>query len=80
MIISVKLFAVLKESLGEVVEIEVPEPVTVHQLLNRFGEDNPQFQAALPSLRVAVDQSYANGDEPILAGQEVAIIPPVSGG
>lgn len=78
--VKVKLFAVLKEHLGEEVELELAEPATVGALLERFGADYPQFRSALPSLNVAVDQTYARADEPIAAGQELAIFPPVSGG
>ena len=80
MIVKVKLFAVLKEHLGEEVELDVPEPATVGGLLERFAVDYPQFRSALPSLNVAVDHTYARKDEPIAAAQEVAIFPPVSGG
>jgi molybdopterin converting factor subunit 1 len=78
--VTVKLFAVLKEHLGEEVELELPEPATVGGLLQRFGEAYPQFRAALGSLNVAVDYTYARREEPIAPGQELAIFPPVSGG
>ena len=78
--VKVKLFAMLKEQLGEEVELELVEPATVGSLLERFGADYPQFRGALASLNVAVDQTYARPHEPIAAGQELAIIPPVSGG
>ena len=80
MIVKVKLFAVLKENLGEEIELDVPEPVTAHSLLERFVSDHPQFRNARNSLNVAVDQSYSTEDQPISPGQEVAIFPPVSGG
>ncbi|MDH5752676.1 MAG: MoaD/ThiS family protein [Deltaproteobacteria bacterium] len=78
--ITIKLFAMLKESLGEEVELEVPDPVTVGRMLELFCSEHPRFAPALPSLKVAVDHVYAMNDEEIRAGQEVAIIPPVSGG
>lgn len=80
MIVKVKLFAMLKESLGDEVELQVPEPATVSGLMQRFVEEYPQFKAAASSLSVAVDHTYTPGDHPIAEGQEVAIIPPVSGG
>ncbi len=78
--VQVQLFASLKEHLGERIEIEVPDPVTVARLLQRFGEEHPRFKSALPHLKVAVDLTYSPQDQPIRAGQEVAIFPPVSGG
>ena len=80
MIVKVKLFAMLKESLGDEVELQVPEPATVSSLMRRFVEEYPQFKHAAASLNVAVDHTYSPGDQPIAEGQEVAIIPPVSGG
>jgi molybdopterin synthase sulfur carrier subunit len=78
--IEVQLFASLKEALGETISLDVPEPVTVNGLLRCFGEQHPRFQSALPALKVAVDLEYSPADQPIRAGQEVAIFPPVSGG
>lgn len=78
--VEILLFAVLKEDLGDSVTLDIPEPVTVDALLNLFGETYPQFKSALPSLGVAVDQTYSTADDPIEAGQEVALFPPVSGG
>ena len=78
--VTIKLFAMLKEGLGESVELDVPEPVTVTSLLKQFAQAHPRFAPAVSSLRVAVDHTYARGDEETRPGQEVAIIPPVSGG
>ncbi len=80
MIVTIQLFASLKEALGETIDIEVPEPVTVSSLLRRFVEEHPQFAAAEDNLNVAVDLEYSRADAPIGPGQEVAIFPPVSGG
>lgn len=78
--IEVQLFASLREHIGDTVVLEVPEPVTVARLLDRFGEAYPRFKTALPHLNVAVDLNYARPDETIGPEQEVAIFPPVSGG
>jgi molybdopterin converting factor subunit 1 len=78
--VEVQLFASLKENIGDTIVLEVPEPVTVGRLLQRFAEEHPRFKTALPHLNVAVDLNYARADDPIAAGQEVAIFPPVSGG
>lgn len=80
MIVKVHLFAMLKERLGESIELDVPEPVSVGALLRRFLERHPEFRGMERSLNVAVDQDYARTDEPIRPGAEVAIFPPVSGG
>ena len=80
MIVTIQLFASLRESLGDTIDIEVPEPVTVGSLLDKFVELHPQFKDALGALNVAVDLEYSQNNAKIQSGQEVAIFPPVSGG
>lgn len=80
MIVTVQLFASLREGLGHTIDIDVPEPVTVGSLLDKFVELHPQFKDAVGALNVAVDLEYSQSNVKITAGQEVAIFPPVSGG
>jgi len=75
------LFAGIRSSLGLAqIEVELSEPVTVAGLREQIGAHYPQIAAQLGSCRIAVDQEFAGDDQPIHAGQEVALIPPVSGG
>lgn len=46
------------------------------QLLEQY----PSLRAAMPSMRLALNQSFAKGDAPVRDGDEIALIPPVSGG
>ncbi|HXG37433.1 MAG TPA: MoaD/ThiS family protein, partial [Bacteroidota bacterium] len=41
---------------------------------------NPKFEQWKSSLRLAVNLEYVNSDHPLQDGDEVAVIPPVSGG
>ncbi|QSR89497.1 MoaD/ThiS family protein [Methylacidiphilum caldifontis] len=41
---------------------------------------DPLFFEKIPAVRVALDCRYASWDQPIEDAQEMAIIPPVSGG
>ena len=43
----------------------------------RYGED---FAAVLPSCAVWVNGEPADGSDPVAASDEVAVLPPVSGG
>ncbi|MDT3403131.1 molybdopterin converting factor subunit 1 [Mucilaginibacter terrae] len=52
---------------------------TVKELKSWLGQQYPAMQT-LSSLAVAVDSEYAEDDDAIHAGQEIALIPPVSGG
>jgi molybdopterin converting factor subunit 1 len=54
-------------------------PLTVGELKAQLMVRHPSI-AALRSFRIAVNEAYANDDVLIQPGDEVAIIPPVSGG
>lgn len=78
-------FAWLKTKTG-VSEETVSPPAdvgTVADLLAWLKERGPGFAEALSdteALRVAVNQEYAELTDPVAAGDEVALFPPVTGG
>jgi molybdopterin synthase catalytic subunit/molybdopterin converting factor small subunit len=72
--ITVRLFAGLRERAGaDRIELELPEDPRARDVLAAMGLEPGQCI-------VALDREYASPDEPVRAGQEVALIPPVSGG
>lgn len=76
MTVRVRLFAMLRERAGiDVVELELPEGARVADALERLEE-----LAGGLSLVMAVNREYARPDAPLAAGDELALIPPVSGG
>lgn len=76
MTIEVKLFAMLRERAGaDRVEVELPEGATVADLLTRLAD----LIGALP-VRAAVNREYTGEGQALQPGDEVALIPPVSGG
>ncbi len=59
------------------------EVATVGALLDWLAERSHGHGAALADrarIRVAVNQEFAAPDDPVTAGDEVAIFPPVTGG
>lgn len=64
--------------------VQPPDDVrTVSGLLNWLRSRGGSHEIALADLsvvRVAVNQDYAQGDDPVTAGDEVALFPPVTGG
>lgn len=61
-------------------EIELPEASTLANLRHELAERFDQLKKALPTIRFAINQSFANDEAVLKDGDEVALIPPVSGG
>jgi molybdopterin converting factor subunit 1 len=79
--ISVRLFAVAKELSGrEAVALELPEGCTIRHLRSALATHVPALNAILPGVLFAVGTEYARDDVVLKPGDEVACIPPVSGG
>ena len=53
---------------------------TARELLDRVCARWPGLEPWRGALRVAVNGAYAAHDDPVRAGDEVALIPPVAGG
>ncbi|HET7591092.1 MAG TPA: MoaD family protein [Solirubrobacterales bacterium] len=83
MVLQVRLFAVLRERAGsERLEIEVAEGATVADALRAIRTESPPLAGALEVMPVvmAVNRTYVDGGTRLAAGDELALIPPVSGG
>lgn len=79
--ISVLFFGVLKEVVGRSHEtVELPEGARVRELFFYYGRANPEFEAMVSSLAISVNQEYAGVERPLREGDEVGLLPPVSGG
>src|ERR1700757_39101 len=74
-------FGMLKEWAGTASDlIEVGEGAAVRDVLRHYESRIPQLPAALASLALAVNQQYASPETSLKPGDEVALLPPVSGG
>jgi sulfur-carrier protein len=84
--VRVRLFAGLREAMGwseQLVELAPaaggpnPAGATPHQLWRQLG-----LQPAHPpaGVRVAINQQFATWDASLAAGDELAFLPPISGG
>ncbi|WP_417794121.1 molybdopterin converting factor subunit 1 [Terasakiella pusilla] len=78
-------FAWLRTTIGCAEEkITLPDGVvTVADVLDLLREKGGAYAAALGEdkvIRIAVNQEYANMDDPVKQGDEFAIFPPVTGG
>jgi molybdenum cofactor biosynthesis protein MoaC/molybdopterin converting factor subunit 1 len=80
--VELRLFAVFRERAGrDRLALELPDGATVADALAAAARE-PGLSDVLPAMpaRVAVNREYANEDAVIAAGDELALIPPVSGG
>jgi molybdopterin converting factor subunit 1 len=75
------LFGMAKEAVGKSsIELNDAGNITsVKELKQRLLEDFPQF-GQLPPMGVAVNTRYARDEDKVSEGDEVVLIPPVSGG
>jgi MoaE-MoaD fusion protein len=74
--VKVRLFAQLRERAGSSsVDVELPEGASVRDAIAALGD----VAAGLPVV-MAVNREYADESAPLSPGDELALIPPVSGG
>ena len=79
--IRLRLFAAVGQMTGrKEIELELPEGSTVGLLRRRFVELYPRFTELSPSVMTSVNHEYAGDEHPLADEDEVAFIPPVSGG
>jgi MoaE-MoaD fusion protein len=79
--VRVLFFGLLKDLVGKSAdEIELPAGALVRDVLVHYEAQAPALNTAAASLAFAVNQQYASLDAPLHPGDEVALLPPVSGG
>jgi molybdenum cofactor biosynthesis protein MoaC len=81
-VIEVRLFAMLRERAGSGrLELELASPARVSDALAALAAEGPlaELLERVP-LHLAVNREDANPDTPLHSGDELALIPPVSGG
>ena len=81
--VTVRFFAMLKRLAGaETKEYGIGGPVTVEELKRMIKEDVPALGEILDgrSLLISVNQEFATKDTLVKDGDEVALLPPFSGG
>lgn len=79
--VRVKLFAMLRERAGAGDAVhEVPDGCTVNELWTRLRSQSPGLSGVDFKLLYAVNSEYVEPGHRLADGDEVAFIPPVSGG
>jgi molybdopterin converting factor subunit 1 len=79
--VQVKLFAVTRQLAGQdQIEVRLSDDATVGELRQAIAQRVPALAPLLPHVMFALNAEYAEDDQPIRPEQEIACIPPVSGG
>lgn len=79
MIVQIETFAVLKETLGEKLQVELHKGDTVDQLLSVLNDFNTGSQP-LPKIRVVRDNTFLENASELHNADELSLLPPSSGG
>ena len=79
--VTIRLFARLRDlaGSGELVR-DVPSPATVQTIWRELVAEMPDLGDYEKTMSVAVNADYARMSAPVSEGDEVAFLPPVSGG
>ena len=79
--IRVRLFASFREAVGQgALTVEAPERATVGQVVAQLRAAHSRLGPGLDRAMLAVNQEYVGPDFRLHDGDELALIPPVSGG
>ena len=79
--VRVLFFGALADAAGRRAEVaNLPERASVQELLAMYQTKIPQLKAILPSIAISVNQEYAPASTALRENDEVALLPPVSGG
>lgn len=79
--VRVLFFGILRDLSGKASEeIELPEGSLARDILSRYGSENPRLEESFASIAVAVNQQYSGTEQKLHDGDEIALLPPVSGG
>jgi MoaE-MoaD fusion protein len=79
--VAVKLFAGARELAGRSeIDVELPPRADVAELRTALAASAPQLAPLAQRSMISVNSEYANDASLVSEGDEVALIPPVSGG
>ena len=79
--IQIRFFAALREITGkELIEVDVSSGTTAGALLDTLVADHPKLGPLARVIQVAVNREFAGRETELQANDEVAFLPPVSGG
>ena len=79
--VRVLFFGVLKDLTGRANDLlKLPEHATLADVVVHYEDLNPRLNELAASIAISVNQEFAAADSPLKEGDEIAFLPPVSGG
>ena len=79
--ITIKLFALMREKAGtDTIPLEVPPGAAVTQALAALVCRYPMLEPYLANTRLSLHMDFVDPETTLAAGDELVLIPPVSGG
>ena len=79
--VRVLLFGILKDLAGRSSDvISLPDEATAADVIGHYEQSLAEGTAVLSSVAISVNQEYVGAEQPLHPGDEVALLPPVSGG
>jgi MoaE-MoaD fusion protein len=79
--VRVLFFGILKDLAGRSSDtLDLPEAATVREVLVKCEAKIPGMKESLASLAIAVNKEYASAETELKENDEIALLPPVSGG
>jgi molybdopterin converting factor subunit 1 len=81
MLVRILFFGVLKDLVGQGGEsLNLPDGATLGDVLSHYEARIPRLKELASSIAMSVNQAYAGPEAKLRQGDEVALLPPVSGG
>lgn len=79
--VQILFFGILRELAGKSGEmLELPDVASVGDVLAAYEAKSASIKKSLPSIAVSVNRKYADRKTQLHEGDEIALLPPVSGG
>lgn len=79
--LQIRLFAAAKQLAGrDTLEVTLPAGSTLADLRRELAQNQPSLSTLLPRVVFAIAAEYASDETPLAEADEIACIPPVSGG
>jgi molybdopterin converting factor subunit 1 len=79
--VRLRFFAALREIIGlEEMEKDVTEGTTAGRIFDELMDEYPRLRSYARVIQIAINQEFADRQRVVVSGDEVAFLPPVSGG